>query len=122
VVLSAEDARGWQPSIRPWRPFALQATGVPGRVHLEFPGDAKKLVASSLPFSSGWRATSGGRPMSTIRIDAAFLGLVAEPGTTSADVRFEPPGFRPGLALSALALLLGGLIGFSPRLTVRARR
>lgn len=121
VVLSAEEARGWQPSIRPWRPFLFHATGVPGRVHLEFPGDARKVVASSLPFSSGWRATSGGRPLSTIRVDGAFLGLIAEPGTTSADVRFEPPGLRPGLALSALALLLGGAIGFSPRLRARAR-
>jgi uncharacterized membrane protein YfhO len=60
--------------------------------------------------------------MSTIRIDAAFLGLVAEPGTTSADLRFEPPGFRLGLALSVLALLLGGLVAFSGRLAVRARR
>jgi hypothetical protein len=122
VVLSAEDVRGWQPSVRPWRPFLLHATGEPGRVHLEFPGDAKKVVASSLPFSSGWRATAGGRPMSTIRIDDAFLGLVAEPGITSADVRFEPPGLRLGLALSALALLLAGLFGFSPRLTARTRR
>ena len=122
VVLTAEDARGWQPSVRPWRPLLFHATGVPGRVHLEFPGDAKKVVASSLPFSTGWRATAGGRPMSTIRVDGAFLGLVAEPGVTAADVRFEPPGFRPGLALSALALLLGGLIGFSPRLKARARR
>ena len=122
VVLTAEDARGWQPSVRPWRPLLFHATGVPGRVHLEFPGDAKKVVASSLPFSTGWRATAGGRPMSTIRVDGAFLGLVAEPGVTAADVRFEPPGFRPGLALSALALLLGGVIGFSPRLKARARR
>jgi hypothetical protein len=121
VVLSADDARGWQPSIRPWRPFLLHATGEPGRVHLEFPGDAKKLVVSSLPFSSGWRATSGGRPMSTIRIDSAFLGLVAEPGTTSADLRFEPPGFRLGLALSALALLLAGLVAWRPFAGFRAR-
>ena len=120
VVLSAEDANGWQPSVRPWRPLLFHATGVPGRVHLEFPGDAKKVVASSLPFSTGWRATAGGRPMSTIRVDGAFLGLVAEPGITSADVRFVPPGFRPGLALAALALLLGGLIGFFPRLAARA--
>jgi hypothetical protein len=117
VGLAAEDANGWQPSVRPWRPLLFHATGVPGRVHLEFPGDAKKVVASSLPFSSGWRATAGGRPMSTIRVNGAFLGLVAEPGVTSADVRFVPPGFRPGLALSALALLLGGIIGFK-----RARR
>jgi hypothetical protein len=121
VVLSADDARGWQPSIRPWRPFLLHARGEPGRVHLDFPGDAKKLVASSLPFSAGWKATSGGRPMSTIRIDAAFLGLVAEPGTTSADVRFEPPGFRLGLALSAVALLLAGIVAWMPYAGFRAR-
>jgi hypothetical protein len=59
-----------------------------------------------------------------VPVNAAFLGVVAGPGTGAAEVRFEPPGFRAGLALCAAALLLGAGLGiqFIVRLTVRSRR
>jgi hypothetical protein len=57
-------------------------------------------------------------------VNAAFLGVIAGPGTGAAEVRFEPPGLRPGLALCAAALLLGAGLGVQSRFSIafRSRR
>lgn len=108
VVLTAP---GWQPPERPWDPGAVRWRGGRGRLRLEFPADGWKLIASSIPYSEGWRAEAGGRRLRTVPVNAAFLGVVAGSGVGAAEVRFEPPGFRTGLALCAAALLLGAGLG-----------
>ncbi|HEY3567980.1 MAG TPA: hypothetical protein VGP73_08605 [Thermoanaerobaculia bacterium] len=118
AVAALEDPRqvvltnpGWRPPERPWDPGAVRWTGGRGRLRLEFPADGWKLIASSIPYSEGWTAEAGGRRLRTVPVDAAFLGIVAGPGTGAAEVRFEPPGFRAGLVLCAAALLLGAGLG-----------
>ncbi|MFL6264230.1 MAG: hypothetical protein ACJ76Y_31475 [Thermoanaerobaculia bacterium] len=119
VVLSSEEMPGWRPPERPWDPGAVRWTGGRGRLRLEFPGDGWKLVASSIPYSEGWRAEARGRRLRTVPVNAAFLGVLAGPGTGAAEVFFEPPGFRAGLALCAAALLLGAGLGVQSALRSR---
>jgi uncharacterized membrane protein YfhO len=57
-----------------------------------------------------------------VPVNAAFLGVVAGPGTGAAELRFEPPGFRAGLALCAAALLLGAGLGVHSRLKIAGIR
>jgi hypothetical protein len=111
VVLSPGEIPGWRPPERPWDPGAVRWRGGRGRLRLEFPADGWKLVASSIPYSEGWTATAGGRRLRTVPVNAAFLGVLAGPGTAAAEVSFEPPGLRAGLALCAAALLLGAGLG-----------
>jgi len=118
AVADLEDPRqvvltvpGWRPPERPWDPGAVRWSGERGHQHLEFPADGWKLVASSIPYSEGWTATAGGRRLRTVPVNAAFLGIVAGPGIGAAEVSFEPPGLRAGLALCAAALLLGAGLG-----------
>ena len=122
VVLSPEEIPGWRPPERPWDPAAVRWTGERGRLRLEFPADGWKLIASSIPYSEGWKATAGGRRLRTLPVSAAFLGVVAGPGTDAAEVRFEPPGFRAGLALCAAALLLGAGLGVQSALRSRTSK
>lgn len=106
VVLAAADAEGLEPSGRAWDPLLVRAAGERGRIRLSFPAAGRKLVASSIPYSSGWRAVSGVERLSTVRVNAAFLGIIVRDGVGSADLRFEPPGLRIGIVLCATALLL----------------
>jgi hypothetical protein len=119
VVLTAP---GWRPPERPWDPAAVRWKGGRGRLHLDFPADGWKLIASSIPYSEGWKAVAGGRRLRTVPVNAAFLGVVAGPGTAAAELFFEPPGFRAGLALCAAALLLGAGLGVQSRLKIAALR
>ena len=80
-------------------------------LRLEFRTDGWKLIASSVPYSEGWTAENRGRRLRIVPINAAFLGVVAGPGTGTAELHFEPPGIRAGLALSVAALLLGAALG-----------
>lgn len=118
VVLTAP---GWKPPERPWDPGAVRWRGGRGHLHLDFPADGWKLIASSIPYSEGWRAEAGGRRLRTVPVNAAFLGVLAGPGTAAAEVRFEPPGFRTGLVLCAAALLLGTGLGVQSRLKAGIR-
>ncbi|HEY2291751.1 MAG TPA: YfhO family protein, partial [Thermoanaerobaculia bacterium] len=117
AVAALEDPRrvvltlpGWRPPERPWDPGAVRWQGGRGRLRLEFPAGGWKLIASSVPYSEGWTAEARGRRPRIVPVNAAFLGVVAGPGTGAAELRFEPPGFRTGLALCAAALLLGAAL------------
>ncbi|HEY4564445.1 MAG TPA: hypothetical protein VIJ36_15785, partial [Thermoanaerobaculia bacterium] len=118
VVLTVPN---WQPPERPWDPDAVRWQGGRGRLRLEFPADGWKLIASSVPWSEGWTAEARGRRLRTVPVNAAFLGVVAGPGTSAAELRFEPPGFRTGLALCAAALLLGAGLRAAGRRGARPR-
>jgi len=125
VVLTPEEIPGWRPLERPWDPGLVRWRGGRGRLRLDFPADGWKLIASSIPYSEGWKAEAGGRHLRTVPVNAAFLGVVAGPGTGAAELFFEPPGFRAGLALCAAALLLGAGLGVQSRLEIaplRSRR
>ncbi|MEM9409347.1 MAG: YfhO family protein, partial [Acidobacteriota bacterium] len=79
-------------------------------VRLSLGSSFPELLATSVPWSTGWQATSEEGPLQTCRINEAFLGVVVPPGTATLWLRYEPPGLRTGSALSALALVsLGGL-------------
>ena len=113
VALFADEVGVWRPTGLPAQPRPLTfVSGVPGRLSLALPGSpagwgpAGTLVATSIPYSRGWRASAGGRPLRTLTVDGAFLGIRIPPGVTRLDLRFLPPGLLAGLG----AFLLAGLV------------
>ncbi|HTQ80078.1 MAG TPA: YfhO family protein, partial [Thermoanaerobaculia bacterium] len=113
VGLFADELGDWRPAALPVRAQALSArTEVPGHLILTLPaaaGPGGTLVATSIPYSRGWRAWSGGRPLSTLTVDGAFLGVRVPPQTARLELRFRPPGLVAGVVFFSLALL-GGLV------------
>lgn len=86
-------------------------SAAPGRVTLEVPSGGERVLASSVPFSRGWSARSGGRSLRTLHVDGAFLGARLPAGTSRVELSFLPPGFAAGcgafgLSLAVLLLLL----------------
>jgi hypothetical protein len=107
AVFRDEVARVGGPGVgeRPlaWRPARLVA-GVPGHLELDVPGAGSRLLATSLPQPGGWRPRAGGRSLSKLIVDGAFLGILVPAGASRVELDFTPPGFRSGLAACALAL------------------
>jgi hypothetical protein len=56
-------------------------------------------------FARGWTAFLDGRPVPTLRANGKHRALAVPAGRHEAVLRYEPPGLRPGLAVSAVAWL-----------------
>ncbi len=112
VAVFRDEVGTWRPAPGvPVSPDPRVVLAVPGRVILEVPLEGPALLASSVPFSRGWSARAGGRPLRTLHVDGAFLGVRLPTGTSRVELRFLPPGFVSGcgafgLALAACFLLL----------------
>jgi len=111
VALFADEVGAWRPEGLPARPRALTPlAAVPGHLDLALPEPAgATLVATSIPYSTGWRARAARRLLPTLTVDGAFLGVKLPPGVKRFELRFTPPGFLAGLAaflVSAAAALL----------------
>lgn len=65
--------------------------------------------ATSYPYRKGYEVKVDGRAVSAseiLKIDDTFLGLRLEEGMHEIEIRFVPPGYRTGLAISAISLLI----------------
>ncbi|HEV2856019.1 MAG TPA: YfhO family protein [Thermoanaerobaculia bacterium] len=118
VAVFADEAGSWQPPTgQTVAPRVLSSS--PGRLVLEVADGGEKLLASSVPWSRGWSARSGGRRLPTLVVNGAFLGVRVPAGVSRIELRFVPPGFAAGVAafaVSALIVLL--LLVRLPRRTV----
>jgi hypothetical protein len=127
VVLFASEVGelgGWRPPERPWDPAAVRLLRARrGAVSLALPAAGEKLLATSLPFPAGWSASApGGRMLRRLTVNTAYLGVVVPPGIGRVDLSFAPPGFAPGMALSALAAIVVAILAGLPRTEWGRRR
>ena len=106
VFLAAEEVGDWQPPRRPWDPAAVRVfRWTPGDIVIAVPREGEKLLASSLPFPSGWTARAGGTTLRTIHVNYAYLGVIVPDGVETVRLTFEPPGFRAGVWMFGLGLI-----------------
>lgn len=65
--------------------------------------------ATSYPYRKGYEVKVDGRAVSAseiLKIDDTFLGLRLEEGMHEIEIRFVPPSYQTGLAISAISLLI----------------
>ncbi|HTY43585.1 MAG TPA: YfhO family protein [Thermoanaerobaculia bacterium] len=77
----------------------LEAYGAPA-LRLRSEGTSPTLVGTSIPAWPGWKAELDGQPMALEAYNHAFLAFRVPPGDHRILVRYDPDGFRRGLALS----------------------
>jgi len=73
---------------------------------LEVETTAPAYLVTSEAYYPGWRAWLNGRPARLHLTNVAFRGMFVPPGKHQVRMRFEPPVFYYGLALSALGWTL----------------
>ncbi len=65
--------------------------------------DRPRVLALPETDDGGWRASTYGKPLVTVRIDGAFLGIRVPAGESRVVCRYTPPGLRAGAASSLFA-------------------
>ena len=70
----------------------------------------KKLLFLSIPYDKGWKAEVDGRPAGIKLVNIGFMGLPLEKGHHSVELKFTPPLLYAGACVSAISLLLYGLL------------
>ncbi|HEX9945500.1 MAG TPA: YfhO family protein [Thermoanaerobaculia bacterium] len=108
VAVFRDEVGSWQPPAWPGILAPRPLASLPGRIVLEVPASGERLLATSMVWSRGWSARSGGRDLKTLLVNGAFLGVRVPAGVERVELRFLPPGFVAGcavFAVSALAVL-----------------
>lgn len=73
---------------------------ISGRVSLE----DKKIMAFSIPYSRGWKATVDGKPATLEKVNVAYLGLSLEPGEHEVLLTYRSPGSRAGTLVTVISV------------------
>jgi hypothetical protein len=117
VVLESGHLDSWRPRPHKWLPNSVQWTSpAPGLVSLQVKGTGERMLATSLTHPYGWSATSKGEDLRTLTINHAFLGVIVPPQVHEVELRFIPPGFRAGIAISAVGIIIVVALLAWPRL------
>jgi hypothetical protein len=119
-VIRPADLEGWIAALDDGRHVAVYdaaergALGIsvkaidvhPGRIVLAVSAPRPALIATSIGWPEGWRARAGDQTLPIVVVNGAFVGFRAPAGTSRVELRYIPPGFLPGCAFAAAALLL----------------
>ena len=65
-----------------------------------------RLLILTVPYEKGWEATVDGQKVEIQAYQNAFLSIPLSAGSHTVELRFTPPGWKAGLAASALGILL----------------
>ncbi|HYO13680.1 MAG TPA: YfhO family protein, partial [Thermoanaerobaculia bacterium] len=104
VAVLRSEIGSWRPATR--GPVPLRALSAsPGRIVLDVPAGGETLLATSIPWSTGWSARADGRALPTLAVNGAFLGARLPEAISRVELRFLPPGFLAGCAASVVSAL-----------------
>ena len=78
---------------------------IPDEIRLRVRCERPRVLALPESDDGGWRATTRDRPLETLRLDQAFLGIRVPAGETEIVCRYAPPGLRAGAWISGLSAL-----------------
>ncbi len=115
VAVLRDEVGSWRPAVAGGPATAKLLASSPGRIVLAVTDGGERLLATSLVGSRGWSASSGGRDLTTLTVNGAFLGVRVPAGASRVEIRFLPPGLVAGCAafglavVAALALLFFGV-------------
>lgn len=68
--------------------------------------DSPQLVFFSVPYSKGWTAEVNGKPADVEKVTYGFMAVKADSGNNTIVFRYETPGLKHGIMISAAALFI----------------
>ncbi len=80
----------------------------PEELRIRVSTESPRVLAVPETTDGGWTARAGGATLPTLTANGAFLAVRVPAGETEVVCRYTPPGFRMGLGISAVSLLLLG--------------
>lgn len=79
------------------------------------------ILASSIPYSTGWRATDNGHPVKVLRVNTAFVGLRLPKGQHHIVLSYHVPALKLGALVSLVGISVT-LIAAGVTLVIRRTR
>lgn len=76
------------------------------KISFETNYDSSKMIVLSVPYDDGWRLTVNGEVTKIYNVNKGFIGIVADAGEQSYELRYITPGINTGGSISLIALLL----------------
>jgi len=93
--------------LEPGPPGSVRVTrDKPGDIRVSVDAPTRQLLVVSESFHSGWQLEIDGDAAPVLRVYGDFMGAVVAPGAHEIELRFRPPSFSNGLALSGVGLLV----------------
>jgi uncharacterized membrane protein YfhO len=62
-------------------------------------------MTTSIPYSTGWHLQIDGRNAETFRVNTGFVGAQVPEGHHFIKLKYETPGFKPGILLSIAGII-----------------
>jgi hypothetical protein len=91
------------------------ARGRPNRLEIVAEADSPTVLVVRDGWAAGWTAEVSGRAAGVRRADGRHRAVDLPQGRSEVVLRYRPPGLRPSLAVSALALVAVGVLYRSGR-------
>lgn len=88
----------------------------------EVNANKNSILFLSIPFSNGWKASVDGKKVDTFRVHSVYTGVYIPKGYHHIQLQFVPGGFRAGLIISVLSLLLLTLIFFGRKVFLKSNK
>lgn len=77
--------------------FTFDSKGFQSEITLDKP----QLVFFSVPYSNGWTAEVNGQPAEVEKVSYGFMAVRAEEGSNTITFRYQTPGLKTGIVISA---------------------
>jgi hypothetical protein len=78
----------------------------PGQIEIDTKTDMTNLLVLAERYSSAWKITVDGLPVSVVRSEVDFMGCVVPAGHHTVKFSFEPASLRTGRLVSVVAVML----------------
>ncbi len=63
--------------------------------------DGGQMIFTTVPYDEGWKVLLDGKKVEPVKLCDAFIGIEAEPGQHTVELKYMPPGFLLGICISA---------------------
>jgi hypothetical protein len=97
------------------RGSARRTVAEPGRIEVEVEAERPALLLMRDSYASGWKASVDGRPAAVERVLGRYRGVAVPAGRSRVALRYETPGLRTGVWLTAIALAAALWVGTRTR-------
>ena len=65
-----------------------------------------KLLCLSMPYADGWTAYINGEEAELLKVNGMYCGLMLDPGEHNIELRYQTPGLKYGVVISAVSIAL----------------
>ncbi|SJZ57777.1 Uncharacterized membrane protein YfhO [Anaerorhabdus furcosa] len=72
--------------------------------------DDSTFMVITVPYDEGWKILINGQEVKKFEVNGGFIGIPIEKGTNNVEMYFTPQGFKLGVIMSGIGIILAGVV------------